>query len=134
MEATSQELSTLGRFSRNDGRRRRDKHSTYYEVETVSLNDMLDEHHAPADFEYLSIDTEGSEQAILQAFNLTRYRPKIITVEHNYASSRNAILSLLTAHGYHRVLPEISLFDDWYLADGIELPAPTELVGRLKGR
>lgn len=122
MEAVSKELSTLETFNHADGRAKARRDARAYEVETISLNDLLDQHHAPADFDYLSIDTEGSELAILQTFDLKRYRPKVITVEHNYAPSRNGILALLSSHGYQRVLPEISMFDDWYLAQGIELP------------
>jgi FkbM family methyltransferase len=53
-----------------------------YKVETVSLNDLLDEHKSPLNFDFLSIDTEGSEFEIVKNFNLNKYRPKVISIEH----------------------------------------------------
>jgi hypothetical protein len=90
----------------------------------VSLNDLLHQHAAPARFEYLSIDTEGSEFDILQSLDFARFRPRIITVEHNYSPARNRILALLQGQGYRRVLTQCSQFDDWYLESALALPAP----------
>ncbi|NJL30696.1 MAG: FkbM family methyltransferase [Phycisphaerales bacterium] len=123
MEAPSMELSTLERFNHADGRSKDRRQATVYEVETISLNDLLRTCNAPSELDYLSIDTEGSELDILQKLDFHQYLPRIITVEHNYTSSRDGILALLTSHGYQRVLPEVSLFDDWYLAPGVRLPS-----------
>ena len=84
---------------------------------------MLEQHNAPERFDYLSIDTEGSELDILRAFDMKRWRPAVITVEHNYTSNRQVIYELLVASGYRRVLPEVSLFDDWYVEGRVTLPA-----------
>lgn len=124
-EARSKELSTITAYTDSDDHAHRRKGAETYEVKTVSLNDMLERHGAPSDLDYLSIDTEGSELDILAAFDFTRHAPKIITVEHNYTENRQKIFDLLTAHGYSRVLAEVSLFDDWYLASGVNLPEPT---------
>jgi FkbM family methyltransferase len=91
-----------------------------YDVETVTLLDLLDCHSGPRHIDYLSIDTEGSEFDIMQRFSLDkgfdRYRIECITVEHNFnATKRRAILSLLTTHGYLNVHPGLSDFDDWYV-------------------
>jgi hypothetical protein len=82
---------------------------------TISLNDMLEKYNAPDHFNYLSIDTEGSELEILRAFDFQKYKIDVITCEHNYAENRNAIYSLLTRHGYERKYEDISQFDDWYV-------------------
>lgn len=87
-----------------------------YKVTTVSLDDLLAEHAAPAPVDYLSIDTEGSELTILAAFDLERWRPRVLTVEHNYTVQREPIRRLLVDRGYINVLPEFSLFDDWFVA------------------
>ena len=42
-------------------------------VKTVSINDLLEEHNAPKDIDYISIDTEGSEFSILSELNLNKY-------------------------------------------------------------
>lgn len=121
-ETGERELSTISDYRGADGRARKRGSAEQYDVGTVSLNDLLAKHGAPADFDYLSMDTEGSELAILESFDFTRWRPRIITVEHNYTPAREAILELLTAAGYRRVLAEVSLFDDWYVLAGYELP------------
>lgn len=87
-----------------------------YEVETVSLNDMLDQHGVPAFVDYISVDTEGSELTILEAFDFSRRRVGLWTVEHNYMEDTRAqIYDLMTKNGYSRVLEDLSYIDDWYV-------------------
>jgi len=90
---------------------------TSYEVETISLSDMLDRHGAPEVVDYISIDTEGTEFDILDVFDFTRRRFRVMSVEHNHTPLREKIHTLLTGHGYRRVLTEVSDFDDWYLGE-----------------
>lgn len=88
-----------------------------YEVETISLNDLLAENSAPAHMDYLSIDTEGSEFEILQSLDFDRWSFRVMTVEHADRPERQDIYDLLTSKGYRRVLQEVSWFDDWYVKD-----------------
>ena len=90
---------------------------TSYDVETISLNDLLDQHKAPAIIDYASIDTEGSEFDILNALDFDRWSFRVMTIEHNYAPQRADIQRLLASHGYSRVHEEVSRFDDWYIKD-----------------
>nr|CCF78633.1 hypothetical protein RGS1_70339 [Rubrivivax gelatinosus S1] len=78
---------------------------------TVSLNDLLEQHDAPRDIDYLSIDTEGSEPEILEAFPFDRWRIRLITVEHNYGPNRERLRRLLEPLGYRRTEAQ---WDDWY--------------------
>lgn len=89
-----------------------------YDVETVSLNDLLSDHNAPEVIDFASIDTEGSEFDILEAFDFDRWSFNVMAIEHNHASQRKDIHALLTSKGYSRVLEEISRFDDWYVRAG----------------
>jgi len=88
------------------------------EVETISINDLLSSSSAPKEFDYLSIDTEGSELRILNSMDFSRWKPKIITVEHNFTNQREGIHVLLTAQGYARELEHFSKWDDWYFRSG----------------
>jgi len=109
------ELSTIESYSSLDMHTSARKSGTVYQVETISLMDLLVEHNAPKEIDYLSIDTEGSEFEILQNFDFTKYNIKIITVEHNFTAMREKIFDLLTLYGYKRVFAEISEVDDWYI-------------------
>lgn len=109
------EFSTITSFIANDMHTGLRDHASSYAVETVSLLDLLDAHAAPSVIDYLSIDTEGSEYEILAAFDFSRYRFNVITVEHNFGPQREAIFELLTRHGYFRKLEQASRFDDWYV-------------------
>jgi FkbM family methyltransferase len=107
--------STLEAFTESDahGASRRD--GTRYEVETVSLNDLLAHWKAPRRIDYLSIDTEGSELDILQAFDFGAWDVRLITVEHNFTDRREAILDLLASKGFRRKFQAVSNVDDWYV-------------------
>lgn len=87
-----------------------------YKVTTVSLNDLLTEHGAPFHIDYISMDTEGSEPAILSTFDFDRHRVALWTIEHNYFDQARAeIHDIMTRNGYQRLLPELSTIDDWYV-------------------
>jgi FkbM family methyltransferase len=109
------ELSTIGAYSSSDDYALIRERGTRYDVETISLVDLLEAYGAPREIDYLSIDTEGSEHAILQAFDFRKYEIKCITVEHNHTPMREQLCSLLTSAGYERRFQNISHVDDWYV-------------------
>lgn len=107
-------LSTLSGTNTQDMHRR--KVRKRIDVSTISLNDLLDSHDAPAVVDYISIDTEGSELMILEAFDFSRRQVDFFTVEHNYNEARrDAVLTLMEANGFRRWYPEITRFDDWFV-------------------
>jgi FkbM family methyltransferase len=109
------ELSSITKFAspRKQGILKRTLAS--YQVETVSLKDLLDFHKAPKQIEFLSIDTEGSEFEILDGFDFQSYTFGAICVEHNFGPTRELIRALLTKNGYAQVYADLSEFDDWYI-------------------
>lgn len=94
---------------------RRTSAGDIYEVETISLNDLLNHHNAPDFIDYISIDTEGSELSILEKFDFNR-RVGLWTIEHNFISStRKSINDLMNSVGYIKILEDMSDIDDWYV-------------------
>jgi FkbM family methyltransferase len=110
-EAPRGENSAISSFVKTTRKLR----GTQYDVETVSLNDLLSDHKAPDVIDFASIDTEGSEFDILNAFDFDRWQFRVMVIEHNFAPQRADIHALLTSKGYRRVFEEISRFDDWYV-------------------
>lgn len=127
-EVSIAELSTIDRYSEVDGHKDARRSGEKYDVQTVSLNDLLIEHQAPCVIDYLSIDTEGSEFEILNSFDFDRFKFSVITCEHNYTSAREAIYDLLVNKGYKRVFQEYSYFDDWYVREDLVTPFPKTSV------
>jgi FkbM family methyltransferase len=115
-----QALSTVEGFGTDDARADLREDFETVEVETITLNDLLDEAGAPALIDFLSIDTEGSEPVILRAFDFDRHPIRAISVEHN-DHQRDELYELLTSKGYRRKWPEISGHDDWYVRTDLEL-------------
>lgn len=120
-DASAGVLSTLNQFSKSDHHNRQIVDE--YTVNTISLQDLLDERNAPRFVEFLSIDTEGSELEILSAFNWEERSFGLIAVEHNYTENREKIFKLLSSKGYTRVLEEQSKWDDWYIHQSLKLGA-----------
>jgi len=79
------------------------------------LLDLLIRHNAPKHVDFLSVDTEGSEFEILNAFDFSKYSFGAICVEHNYLENRPKVQQILVANGYRQVYPELSDFDDWFI-------------------
>jgi FkbM family methyltransferase len=109
------ELSGITEFTGNDHHGLLDRTTTSYQVETISLLDLLKHHNAPKHIEFLSVDTEGSEFEILNGFDFRAYTFGAICVEHNFGPTRELISSLLTKNGYVQIHADLSEFDDWYI-------------------
>lgn len=107
-------LSTIDALSGSDHYAKLRQDGKRYAVETISLRDLLRADDAPMGIDY-SIDTEGSEFAVLDSFFPSRHEIRIITVEHNYTDQQSRIHGLLTSWGYNRVFEELSMWDDWYI-------------------
>jgi FkbM family methyltransferase len=117
-EAVAAELSTINAYSGADLHAAARRKGRTYEVSTISLNDLLSKHDAPAQIDYLSIDTEGSEFEILSNFDFSKHSFRVITCEHNFTSARERIFELLSRNGYVRKYQELSEVDDWYVKSG----------------
>ncbi len=113
-EAPIGELSTISEYMKSDANRDIRKKANVYDVETVTLMDLLSDHQAPSFIDFLSIDTEGSEYEILKEFDFSKYSFGVICVEHNFTENRERISNLLTRSGYSQVFGEYSEWDDWY--------------------
>lgn len=113
-QAPDPALSSLGEFASRDSHAREREHGVEISVETISLIDLLDECRAPSTIDYISIDTEGSELPILQAFDFDRYSVRLLSVEHNHTESEAKLDRFLSSKGFERCFPEFSMIDGWY--------------------
>lgn len=50
-------------------------------VDTISLNDLLEELKVTAGFDVLVVDVEGTEEFVFAGFDLSRWKPRMIIVE-----------------------------------------------------
>ena len=107
------QMASIHMFS--DKNKKYFKEGNIYKVKTISLLDLLETYQAPKTIDYLSIDTEGSEYEILNAFDFDKYKFRVITCEHNFTSMREKIYDLLNSKGYQRKSTNISGVDDWYI-------------------
>jgi FkbM family methyltransferase len=71
-------------------------------VQVARLERVLDEASCPADFDILTVDTEGFDYEVLRGLNLTRYKPKVIMTEDEKPPFTNMRVKedLLGSHGY----------------------------------
>jgi FkbM family methyltransferase len=121
-ETVSPGLSSLSDFSNNDYMSSQRVDKLVYQVETITLQDALNNAGGPKVVDFLSLDTEGSEFEILKDFDFNSYSFSVITVEHAFSEQREKICELLTSNGYQRVLVDISAYDDWYINENLFTP------------
>jgi FkbM family methyltransferase len=109
------ELSGLSQSAGHDHYATRRAAGETFDVTTVSLNDLLEAHNAPELIDYMSVDTEGSELDILEAFDFARRRVTLFSIEHNHTANEARIDALMADRGYVRRFPEYSQWDGWYV-------------------
>jgi len=116
-ETLCAELSTVEEYTDVDQLAKARVNNKSYSVETVSLNDLLEQNDSPSVIDFMSIDTEGTEFKILNQFNFEKYNVRVICVEHNFTEPvRKNIYELLLRNSFERVFTEYSNFDDWYVS------------------
>ena len=76
-----------------------DKHKVF----SITLNDLLELHSAPRNIDYISMDVEGSESKILEAFDFKKHNVKLFTIEYNDNQERAKINQTMTSNGYKQV-------------------------------
>ena len=119
---TSPELSGFNEYLDDDNNKQQRskgyKNNAFqsYEVETITLNDLIAENTDKKEIDYISIDTEGSEYEILKNFDFKKYCVETFTIEHNFIEDkREKIYNLLTKNNYIRIFDNLSQWDDWYV-------------------
>jgi hypothetical protein len=93
------------------------KHS----VPGFSINTIMNKFLKSDFIDFLSIDIEGMELAVLETVDFNRYEFGAICVEHNFANDREKIRSLLEKEGYVLVWPEYSFNDYWFVNGSNEI-------------
>lgn len=122
--------STVDDELAGDYRGRDDLRVRDIDVEQRTLADVLDEHPGPIDF--LKIDVEGAERAVIEGADWSRHRPRVVVVEATRPGSpvpaHQEWEPLLLAAGYRCVLFDglnrfYALADDTEAADRLAAPA-----------
>jgi len=90
-------------------------------VAVRTLDSILEEAHAPS-VDFVSIDVEGGELAVLKGFDLRRWKPGVVIVETNAAVRSPAVRRYFVANGYaYRHSIDVN---DFYLpAESSSVPA-----------
>lgn len=84
-------------------------------VVTAPLDDILQEAGlAPGEIGFVSIDVEGHEAAVIDGFDLARWRPRILIIEDNSILLGNGLRETLGRKGYIRF--RRTGVNDWYAA------------------
>jgi FkbM family methyltransferase len=90
--------------------------SNEYFVDSISLTDLLIEHSAPIEIDYISIDIEGSELRVLkQFFSDRKFEVKYFTIEHNWRKDKREIITLMKSENYRAVMQNLSYRDLFFV-------------------
>lgn len=102
-----------------------------YEMPCSTLNNILSTHAYPKIIDYISIDIEGHECAVLGAFDFSNWNIRAMTVEHNLymcgPERKNKLYEILSSNGFIRVVEDAVCLDtnpawynqpyeDWYVS------------------
>ncbi len=91
-------------------------------VPTATLDSLLEEA-GFTELEFVTIDVEGHELEVLEGFDLSRYRPRIVIIEDNSTAGNERVARHMTDHGY--VHFSRTGVNEWYArADDAELVEP----------
>jgi hypothetical protein len=101
-------VETLGRY-----RAMTEKDPTV-RLTTTTIADVLERARAPRYIHYVSLDVEGAEYDVLEAFPFSTHEVGAFTIEHNGEEPRRSLIrSLLESKGYRFVRQQV--VEDWYV-------------------
>jgi len=92
---------------------------------TAQLEKTFETFNVPKVIDYFSLDVEGAEEYIMDAFPLERYRFRFLTVERPSAN----LTQKLADHGY-RLVKKLVYFGDTLFAHESEMPIDMSLVDK----
>ncbi|WP_162240580.1 FkbM family methyltransferase [Methylobacterium sp. Leaf108] len=72
-------------------------------VDTLHPIELLDRFGAPAEIHYMSLDIEGAELQVLEAFDFYRYSFGLVSVEHNFEEPKRAAIRHIFKHFGYKV-------------------------------
>ena len=92
-------------------------------IKTVTLNDVLKKINFYEEIDYLNIDVEGMELNVLAGFNITKFKPKVISVEFldlkikKLEFKNNNIDNLINSDLYKHFIRNEYYFVNWLHGD-----------------
>ncbi|HZW34202.1 MAG TPA: FkbM family methyltransferase [Isosphaeraceae bacterium] len=90
---------------------------------TETLTQLLGRHAPGADrIDFLNIDCEGQDLAVLQGLDWSRWLPRVIAVEANTPNDRRALIGFLEARGYRLVSQHLVTLIFLHASAGETLP------------
>lgn len=84
-------------------------------VLSVSLQDLLKLYRAPSVIDYISLDVEGNELAILENFDFNSYHINCLTVEHDSGEQQQKIRNLLLNKEFELFTDVNCYNEDWFV-------------------
>jgi FkbM family methyltransferase len=94
-------------------------------VRTATLDRLLAEA-GFAEIQFVTIDVEGHEMAVLEGFTLERHRPRIVIIEDNSVNGNRRVARHMSEHGY--VHFRRTGVNEWYAHESdAELVHPAEI-------
>jgi len=86
-----------------------------HKVKAFTLSQVINQHLASNEIDFLSIDTEGNELEILKSIDLNRYKIKAVCVEHNFRKGSEEMIKYMVYNGYEHLYGEYSKNDYWFV-------------------
>lgn len=83
-------------------------------VGTIGFEELA-EQYGEHGFDYISIDTEGSELELLNALPFEALQPALVTVEHNWSDNSGKIFEALASRGYEPWLAPFTRSDYFFV-------------------
>lgn len=94
-------------------------------VRTATLDRLLAEAAFP-EIQFITIDVEGHELAVLEGFSLEAHRPRVVILEDNSVNGDRRVVQYMSDHGY--VHFRRTGVNEWYAHEAdVELIQPDEI-------
>lgn len=70
------------------------------QIQSRTINSILEEHGNDTPLDFVSIDVEGFELEVLKGFDLARFQPRAVILEANTKADKKELSSFMMASGY----------------------------------